>query len=73
MPNSQANLQKNVVILLESRQGDEILKFPNAVVLNVVGRREMQMSGKERKRKNAKERNKGAKERFRVKIANNQV
>ena len=55
------------------------LQFPNAVVLNAVGRRNTQMQTKERKRKSAKEgkgRNsaqKSAKERFSVKIANNQV
>ena len=52
------------------------LEFPNAVVLNVVGRRNLQMSATERKRKSAKEPKRAqivAKARFRVKIANNQV
>ena len=46
-----------------------MLQFPNAVVLNA-------MSAKERKRMSTKERKraeKSAKERFRVKIADNQV
>ena len=60
------------------------VEIPNKVVPNAVGCRNTQMSTKERKRKSAKERKerkkakrkraqKSAKERFRVKIANNQV
>ena len=41
---------------MELRHTSETLKFPNAVVLNAVVRRNTQMSAKERKRKFAKER-----------------
>ena len=60
-------------------KAEQTLLFPNAVVLNAVGRRNTQMSAKERKRKSAKEHKraqKGAKERKKAllrKNANNQV
>ena len=66
---------------------EQFLQFPNAVVLNAVGRKNTQMSAKERVRKRAqkgakgrKRAKKGAKgckraqkQRFRVEIAINQV
>ena len=62
--------------LVDPREGEGVekfipslsLQFPNAVVLNAVGRRNPQKGAKERKRAQ-----KSAKERFRVKSANNQV
>ena len=56
-----------------------ILQFPNAVVLDAVGCRNIHMSANERKRVRTQERKRvqkgaqGAKERFRAKIVNNQV
>ena len=52
------------------------LQFPNAVILNAIGRRNTQMRAKERKRAQTQVRKraqKSAKERFCIKIVNNEV